>query len=497
MLKPAARRDQGVRTFAIANSDPRQETSDVDRLLAAARRQMRVAIACCILALLLGLAYFLTTVPQYTADVSLLIDYRRARAFEDPREAMLADAMGPSVDSQVEILRSNRIAFAVIDKLQLQNDPEFGASPPGLIARLLSAFPGGEVKQAEDVHQPEQLRLNALRRLQDNLEVRRVQRSLVLEVRYRSRDRQKAALIANSLAEAYLTEQLDSKYDATRRASSWLLDRIAELKQQALTTDSAVQKFKAEHDLISAGGKLVSEQQLGEVNTQLVTARAETAKAEARYARIKAIMDNRQTDAVVTEAIGNHTIDQLRLKFLTAAKREAELAPKLGPTHGAVAALRAEMRQYEKLMFDELGRIAESYKSDLVIAQSREQSLKSSLKGLVGTHASANETAVALRELEREAETYRTLYQSFLQRYQEALQQQSFPITEARIISSALPPPRRAIRGSRSSSLCRCCWGARSGRRLAHCANCATGRSGRRSRFAANWALSPWACCRS
>jgi succinoglycan biosynthesis transport protein ExoP len=99
-----------------------------------------------------------------------------------------------------------------------------------------------------------------------------------------------------------------------------------------------------------------------------------------------------------------------------------------------------EMRQYERMMFDELGRIAESYLSDLVIAQSKEKALRSSLKNLVGGNASANETAVALRELEREAETYRTLYQTFLQRYQEAVQQQSFPITEARVVSRALVP---------------------------------------------------------
>src|SRR5690606_20193356 len=96
------------------------------------------------------------------------------------------------------------------------------------------------------------------------------------------------------------------------------------------------------------------------------------------------------------------------------------------------------------------GRIAEGYLSDVVIAQSKEKALRDSLKDLVGDHAAANETAVALRELEREAETYRTLYQTFLQRYQEAVQLQSFPIAEARVISSALVPggpshPKRSV----------------------------------------------------
>jgi succinoglycan biosynthesis transport protein ExoP len=215
---------------------------------------------------------------------------------------------------------------------------------------------------------------------------------------------------------------------------------MAELKQQVLATDLAIQKFKAENDLISSGGRLVSEQQLTEVNTQLVTVRAERARAEARYERIKSIIDGHQTDAVVSEAIGNQVIEQLRSKYINAVKREAELLAKLGPDHGSVVNLRQEISEYERLMFEELSRLSESYRSELEITKSREKSLKDSLAGLVGTTAAANETLVALRELEREAESYKNLYQSFLKRYQEVVQQQSFPITEARIIMSAQKP---------------------------------------------------------
>lgn len=440
MLKPVEPPDDGFRPPPTEPGGPREDASDIDRLLAAARRQVRVVIGCCVLSLILGIAFVATTVPQFTAGVTLLIDDRRVRAFKDGPDTAATDTMGSHVDSQVELLRSNRIAFAVIDKLQLHNDPAFGKAEPGLIARLKALVSGSAAKNEQAG--TEARRLNALYRFLGSLDVRRVQRTLVLEIRFRSADRQKAALIANAIADAYLTDQLNSRYEATQRASGWLIDRIAELKQKVLTSDLAIQTFRADHNLISAGGQLVGEQQLGEVNTQLVTATAETARAEARYARIKSIIDNGRTDAIVTEAIGNTTIDQLRLKFLAAAKREGDLAPKLGPTHAAVAAARMEMRQYERQMFSELGRIAESYLSELVIAQSKEKALRTSLEKLVGGNATANETAVALRELEREAETYRALYQTFLQRYQEAVQHQSFPVTEARVVSTALVPGR-------------------------------------------------------
>jgi succinoglycan biosynthesis transport protein ExoP len=452
MLKTADRHDESHK-FSAGEGPSHPEFSELDRLLAAARRQLRVVLAACVLAIGMGVGYVVTAAPEFTANTALLIDNRRVRAVQDAYDVTQGDTMGAAIDSQVELLKSDRIIFSVIDKLQLVRDPEFTQPRPGLISQLFSLMRSGAETPLQKVateEDAERLRRTALDRLRNNLEVRRVQRTLILELRFRSYDRHKAAFVANGFTESYLVDQLDSKYEATRRASSWLLDRMAELKQQVLTSDLAIQKFRADNDLISAGGKLINEQQLGEVNSQVVASRAETAKAEARYARLKAILDNRQTDAVVTEAIGNHAIEQLRSKFLVAAKRESEFATRLGPTHGAVAALRIEMREYERLMFDELGRIAEGYLSEVVIAKSREQSVRSSLQGLVGIHASANETAVALRELEREAETYRTLYQSFLQRYQEAVQQQSFPITEARVITNALVPlgpshPKTAI----------------------------------------------------
>ena len=422
------------------------DNAEIERLLSAARRQVSVVIACSLIGLVVGIAYVMTAVPQYTAATSLLIDNRRVRAVQDAYDVMQMGLEGASaVDSQVEVVKSDSVALAVVEKLQLDRDPEFNMKPkPGLLATVMTWFwtavglPPPEVQEYV-ISEAEKHRMLA-DQLRANVDARRVPRTLVLEIQYRSADPDKAARFANAFADAYLFDQLEAKYDATRRASQWLQDRMAELKHQVLTTDLAVQKFKADNDLISSGGKLVSEQQLTEVNSQLVSARADVSRAEARYERIKIILGGHQTDALVTEAIGNQIIEQLRSKFVNAAKREAELSARLGGDHGSVISLRMEMREYERLMFEELGRISEAYRSELDIARAREKSLRESLAGLVGTAVSANETLVALRELEREAESYRNLYQSFLQRYQEVVQQQSFPITDARVILAAQRP---------------------------------------------------------
>jgi succinoglycan biosynthesis transport protein ExoP len=132
-------------------------------------------------------------------------------------------------------------------------------------------------------------------------------------------------------------------------------------------------------------------------------------------------------------------IGDLRRKYLDASKREAEISKRLGSDHIAAVNLRSEMREYERLVFDELSRIGQSYHSDYQIAKTRLENLQANLKEMMAQTAGDNKTLVELRELERESETYKELYKTFLSRYQDAIQQQSFPITDARVITAATP----------------------------------------------------------
>jgi succinoglycan biosynthesis transport protein ExoP len=431
-------------------------TIDFDDLLAAARRQWRVVAIAVGVALALGVLYILTAVPLYTASTSVLID-RENRAIADQLSSLggvLDDEA--AVLSQVELLKSDTISLAVVDRLKLLQDAEFNASGGSLVGAVVSmarslldvtSWFGGAVETAG---QEEADRQAASQSVKDNMEVSRVGRTYVLEISYVSVSAQLSARIAGAIADAYLTDKLDSKYDATRRAGDWLQERIEELRQKSLESDLAVQKFRTANGLVSTGDRLVTDQQLSELNSALIVAQADTAKAEANLARIRDIIAKGQNDAIVTAVLDSSISNNLREKFLDASKREAEIADRLGPNHAQAVRLRGEMREYQRLMFEELGRIAESYQSEVDVARSRENSLTDSVAMAAGISATANETQVQLRELERGAEAYKNLYQTFLQRYQEAIQQQSFPITEARIISRAMPPetpshPRKGL----------------------------------------------------
>jgi polysaccharide biosynthesis transport protein len=438
-------------------SDSGSRALDLDQLLAATRRQIRIVGFAAGVGGLLGLAYAISATPLYTATTDLLIDGQKDKTALTASIAELTFDTG-AIDSQVEVLKSEKIALSVIASLNLTRDPEFmgvRGTPIGqAVAALRSTldFVGWFVSRDKSAAEADEtLQRTAIDRLRSGLEVRRIAHTYVLAIEYTSPDRVKSATIANAFGEAYLTDQLDGKFEATRRAAGWLESRIAELKQQSIDSDLAVQKFKADKGIVVTGGDrpgLMSDQQLIQINEQMVVARADTGRAEARYQQIEDLINSGRVGASVPDSLANPVITDLREKYLAASKMEAQLEGKLGPQHLQVVNLKNEMQQFERLISEELRRIAESYRSDAEVARGKEQSLALELSGLVGENAGTNQTLVQLRELEREADTYRNLYQAFMQRYQEALQQQSFPVTEARVITEATPPrsasaPRR------------------------------------------------------
>jgi succinoglycan biosynthesis transport protein ExoP len=420
------------------------------------RRQWPVVTIALLVVVGLGLAYLILTPPRYTAKALLMLDARRAQVFQQQSVVGEINFDDVAVASQVEILKSVNVAVAVVRDQKLSEDPEF----TGQVQSFLGSILGGATKlfrssPSESISSDDEMFRGAVAKLRRDLSVQRVGRTYVLEVSYTSLDRFKAARIANAVAEAYILDQLDAKFKATRRASTWLQERIGELRDEATNSDRAVQDFRAQNQLVETNGRTVTDQQLGEINTQLVAARAATAEARARLERISEVNAEGAVSGTVADVLKNDVIGRLRQQWVEASKREAEFSSKYGRDHMAALSLRKEMAQIQRLTVEELRRIAETYRSELDIAQNREQALEASLASAMGKVAANKQAQVALRVLESSAQSYRTLYDSFLTRFVEATQQQSFPNTEARVITPASA-------GDKSEPVPPLCWPSRS-----------------------------------
>jgi polysaccharide biosynthesis transport protein len=414
----------------------------ISRVISAARRHMWHIIACCLVCLAAGSLYVVRATPLYTASAQIIMDYRQARVVHDVSTLTdeSAQTLTDVIESQVEVLRGESVGLAVVKDLNLSEDPAFVAPPKSWIGGIWAAAdPAPPVNDADPGLKRQ---LTALKTLNKNLRISRIGLTSVVEVAYTSPNPVRAAEIANAYTNAYMLGQLSLGIEATRRAGSWLQQRTEELRQKSVDADLTVQKFRADNNLLGTAKEgLIAEQQLNEMTTELVKARAATAEARARYERLKYIIDTHQTDAAVAESLGNQVINGLRSKYLDAVSRLAELRTrKLAPDNLVVVHLESAIDELSALLFQELGRVAQSYRNDYEVASAREKAVAENLAQQQKIAVVDNDAQAQLRQLEQRAESYKSLYQSYMQRTEEASQLDSFPMTEGHVVNMASPP---------------------------------------------------------
>src|SRR3984893_6722920 len=432
-------------TPAIDN-DPSSGTLSVLQIRDFIGREWRLIALVTGLSIVLGATYVALSPSKYTAQADMIIDTKRVTWTQTEMASENRNVEDASVESEIETTKSEKVAEAVIRRLHLTEDPEFVGSGPGLRRRIFSLFKltGPEQEPSND-----ELSRSVLATFKTNLRVTRVGRSYIEQIGSTSLDKDKAAMIANAVADAYIEDQLQAKFEATRRASAWLEQRIGELRQQASDAYKAVQDFKSENSIIiGVDGKLASEVELDQLGIALAKARADTSQARAKLDRISRVLEQRSDkessfnipDPVVTDALSNPVITKLRQQFLDDQNKESEWSARYGADHTAARNLRAEMAALQRAIWDEISRIAESYKSELQIAKSQEESIDKRMIEVFQKSGATRQSQVRLRELETAANTYRGIYETFLSRFTQSVQQQSFPSTEARVVTLASAP---------------------------------------------------------
>ncbi|GJE50432.1 Tyrosine-protein kinase wzc [Methylobacterium tardum] len=403
------------------------------------RRHWRVLALAIILCTGAGVAYALLAAPVYQSTARMLIDTRRAQLFSPQQSVVSSDTFdAASVESQVEVIRSENLARSVIRDLKLLDDPDFMPKSSGLgsmimarIARLLGneSHPTAEDRVRE-----------ALSRFGNNLKINRLGITYVIEISFSARTPQLAARIANGVAAGYIAGELDAKRETTRRATVWLQDRISELREQTFAADRAVQSFKADNNLVTIGRSLISDQQLAELSTQLTTARGLTAETHVRLEWAQRALKDGMPDATTIDSLKSDVLGRLRQQIVDLTAREQDWSRRFGRDNSASESLRTSLKQAQRAFEDELRRLAEVYRGEFEVAKAREEAIQTNLGHMLKVSADTDLKAVGLRELESSAQSYKGLYDSMLTKFMEASQQALLPTTDARIITAAFPP---------------------------------------------------------
>jgi uncharacterized protein involved in exopolysaccharide biosynthesis len=381
--------------------------------------------------------------PKYSATAQLYVDPRELQLVDRELTPRTQDMSGLAmvVESQARLITSNSVLLRVIQDTNVDKDPEFGGESRGMLSSLFGLF-GLQIHRNGEAERDRAAALEALNR---HINVRKTDRSFIVDVEVWSHDPATAAMLANAISSAYLAESKKSQATAARRATSDLSGRLKELQERLRNAENALAVYKAQNNFVGTQDTLISDQQLSASNQRLAAARALTLDAQAKYDQIEASRRAATDAGAIPEALQSPTIANLRAQYAEARKRYAELSSELGPLHPSLRQMEKQVEDLRRTINEEIERFAQSAKNDLTRARDYQASLNNALEAQKHQSVQLSQASVRLRELERDVEASRDVYQSFLKRSRETEEQESLNTSSARIIGEATVPQRRSF----------------------------------------------------
>ena len=390
-----------------------------------------------VLAAVLSIAAVNLITPRYKSEARILVDGRE-NVFLRPngerneeRTALDAEA----VTSQVQLLLSRDLAREIIRKNKLAERPEFDPVLQGLspLKSLLALFGIGRDPFSLT---PEERVLDAY---YDRFTAYAVDKSRVIVIEFQSRDPDLAARVANSIAEGYLVLQQNARQEQAKSASLWLSGEIDSLRKKVSEAESRVEDFRSKSSLfVGTNNTTLSNQQMGELNTQLNNARALKSDAESKARLIREMLQSGKP-IEASEVLNSELIRRLSEQRVTLRGQLAEQSSTLLDNHPRIKELKAQLSDLDRQIREEASKLSRSLDNDARIASGRVEGLSASLEQLKKQATSTNGNDVQLRALEREAKAQRDLLESYLAKYREANTRENIDAAPAdgRIISRA------------------------------------------------------------
>src|SRR3954462_6307471 len=389
------------------------------------------------LALVLSVVAVNLVTPRYKSEARILVDGRE-NVFLRPsgeRNEERTSLDPEAVTSQVQLVQSRDLAREIIRKNKLAERPEFDPVLQGLspLKSLLALFGIG---RDPFTLTPEERVLDAY---YERFTAYAVDKSRVIVIEFQSMDPELAERVANSIADGYLVLQQGARQAQAKSASQWLSGEIDNLRKKVAEDESRVEDFRSRSSLfVGTNNTSLSNQQMGEINTQLNNARALKSDAESKARLIKdMLLSGRPIEA--SEVLNSELVRRLSEQRVTLRAQLAEQSSTLLDGHPRIKELKAQLGDLDRQLRDEASKISRSLENDARLAVGRVDGLSASLDQLKKQASSNNGQDVQLRALQREAKAQRDLLESYLAKYREANTRENIEAAPAdgRIISRA------------------------------------------------------------
>ncbi len=381
-------------------------------------------------------AVLMVITPRYSSQVQILLEDRETsftrpdRAL--PRNSYQSDAA--AVANQIQVLRGKDLALEIVKKFKLDERAEFNPSKDSFLIDMAVLLGLMEDPTKMSVYE------RVLKVYYKRLSVKQMGTSRVIGIEFSSQDAELAARIANQIADFYIQGQRRAKTDTNFEASRWLKSQIESLRIKVASSEAAVETYRERHGLI--GGRpntTLNAQQLTELSTQLIRAKAARSEARARARLIRNMLSREGGVNAAADVLRSPLIQRLREQQVRLRRQIAEISASLLPSHPRMAQLRADLRNLNRQIDNEAKKVVKGLENEASVSAAREAALKRALDQLKRLASVNNKAEVKMRALEREAKANRDLLESFLKKYREASAREKLDSqpANARIISRA------------------------------------------------------------
>ena len=468
-----------MRTANPGNIDPGQrlfddvETIDIMSLFGALRRRIWMIIAISLIGGVIGGVVGKNLDVHYTARSAVLIE-----PVENPAIDVQAMIRGMTADqqtiaTQIQLIQSRTYLARVMEDMGLFEDPEFNPAlveQTSLMDRVPFNYLQGAFEQAQSflpqewlmdlgliqgdqpVIDSEVARLSrelAVSTFSENMRLFNDGTSFVISISFIASTPEKAARVANRIAEIYVNEQLNIKLLATDRTSTFFQERLDELKQEVRIAEEAVARYEATINVITDNGPTLNQQELSDINRALIVARGELAEKQAKLRLVRDMRASGQDLGSIADVANSALILRLREQETEMLRREAEYSSLYGPRHPRMLDLQREKQELDSKIVAEVDRIARTLEGDVQVTATRIATIESQLNNLKSETSADRASEVQLNELRRQAETSRQAYEEFLQRAKTLRENQELVQPDVRIVLTAKPPTRPSSPGAK------------------------------------------------
>lgn len=411
-------------------------------------KRRNLIIACVLVALTGAAIYFYTAIPVYRGSTQILIERANPNILS-AKEFFVIDPSGQDFyQTQYKVLESRAIARDVINRLHLENNPEYRPKEtggfsfnvvvqwvtdtvkgfiPNLETRKPPAAEAGLPGDTLSSQKPE-ADSGLVSAFKSRLKINPVRNSRIVEISFDSIDPRLAALGANTVAQAYIDWNLGLRIKSSQSASVFLDEQVKQSRQKMEASEQAIQQYREKHGvsiMASKGGSGgqsddISRQKLSHVSSQLMDAINRRIEAEIKYHKALELVKNPESADSIPEVAMNGVIISMKDKEVQLIREKTVKASKYGLKHPEMVALNQELDNLRALKKKEILNIVDSMKVHHDIALRQEKALSQAMRTSEGETISRDKVAIQFQLLQQEAESNRQLYDLLLKRLKES-----------------------------------------------------------------------------